>query len=429
MPQAATLFFGQALIIVGAPYLLWRHLGLRSVVPLVVVQILCGMMLGPSGLGALAPDIWRAVFPPQSVAALSGLASLAVVLFSFLSGLHLDFLELRRSGPGLALVGVGSIVVPATLGTLAGGVIAAAWPAEIGAGASVWQFSLAIGISLGITALPVLAAILRESGLLDSRAGSQALVCAAVNDGLLWLFLALLIAALGRSDHSGVGGGPLATLAMPVLSTLYLAVAVLVVRPLLARLLSPPPDGRPLGEAGTVLVVGTVAASSFAAELIGLHYVIGGFAAGAVMPAAARRAIAERLETVTVVVLLPFFFVLTGLKTSFSAGSFAALAGIFAIATAATMLGKMIGTALPARWIGESWPHALTLGAMMQSKGLMEVVVLTVLLDAGVLTPTGFTALVLMALVTTAATKPLLYLTGAVRRGSGRAAAAVPARP
>ena len=183
-------------------------------------------------------------------------------------------------------------------------------------------------------------------------------------------------------------------------------------RPLLARWLR---CAGPLGESGTVLVVGTVIASSLATDLIGLHYFIGAFASGAIMPPELRSAIRERFETVVLVALLPFFFILTGLKTNIPAAS-PAFVGIFLLVCGAAIVGKLVGTVLPARWLGESWSDALTLGVLMQSKGLMEVIVLTILYDAGVLRPDSFTALLLMALVTTAIAKPLLQVIEAVRR-------------
>jgi Kef-type K+ transport system membrane component KefB len=405
MPDTA-VFLAQALVIVGAPYLFWHYLGLRSYVPLVVIQILCGILLGPSGMGTLVPEFWHDMFTKTSMAALSGLACLAVVLFSFLSGLHLDFGDLQRSKSGLALLSMGGVVVSVVFGSLAGAVIAALYPAEVGPSASSWRYALAIGVCLAVTALPVLSAILRESRLIDSRIGRQALACAAITDALLQLMLVVLVLNLGGRT------GVLEILTMPILGMIYLMGLVFVVRPFLARQLS---SESSLSETGTALVVGTAIASALLTDLMGFHYVIGGFAAGVIMPMEFRRAILDRLETVILVALLPFFFTFTGLKTGISDGS-SAFIGMFLLVFSIAVPAKLLGTALPARWLGETWSDALTLGAMMQSKGLMEVIFLTVLYDAGVLKTNSFMALLLMALVTTAMAKPLLHMTGALKR-------------
>ncbi|MGR9556463.1 cation:proton antiporter (plasmid) [Rhizobium leguminosarum] len=405
MPDTA-IFLAQAATIVGGPYLLWHHLRLKSFAPLVVTQIFCGILLGPAGMGLLLPELWENVFSKTSVTALSGLAWMAVVLFSFLSGLHLDPLQLRSARAGPIYISLGSALVPAFLGTVAGMVILTIYPDELGPSGSAWQFALAVGICLGVTALPVLAAILREMGLIDSRLGSQALICAAIVDALMQVMLLLLVLTVNRRT------APWDLIVMLLLAVCYFAGMILIVRPLLARCLRT--EG-PLSETGTVLVVSTAIMSAFVTDVIGFHYIIGAFAAGAIMPGVARRAIFDRLETVILVALLPFFFMLAGLKTSVSAVS-PAFFGMFLIVCSVAVFGKIIGTALPARYLGDDWPHATALGILMQSKGLMEVVFLTVFFDLGIIRSDLFAALLLTALLTTAITKPLLSLI-AVRTG------------
>jgi len=376
---------------------------LRHALPLAVVQILVGIVLGPSVLGRLAPELVAPLISPQALAPLSGIATLAVVLFAFVVGLHADAGLLRGRGPALIWIGIGSALLPTLLGAGAGLLLAHRYPGAVGPQASPGEFAAAVGICAGVTALPVLGAILLQMGLLRQRLGQLALACAAINDALLWIFLAGLL-AYGAGWRSGGGtfwpvllGGPL-----------YLLLVFGLVRPALARLaMSRTKEADP--GLGLAAACATALGSAALTEALGLHHVLGAFLAGVAMPGAVRRAILMQLEAPVAVALMPFFFVLTGLRTmvDLSSGTFVA---VFLLTTLAATLGKFGGTALLARAAGEGWPTALGLGALMQTKGLMEVVVLTVVLDAGLIGPATFSALVLMALVSTAATMPLTRL-------------------
>jgi Kef-type K+ transport system membrane component KefB len=401
--SATAIFLVQALVVLALPVALWRIARLRNALPLAVVQILVGVALGPSVLGRLAPELVAALISPQALAPLSGIATLAVVLFAFVVGLHSDAGLLRGRGPALIWIGIGSALLPTLLGTGAGLLLAHRYPGAVGPKASPGEFAAAVGICAGVTALPVLGAILLQMGLLRQRLGQLALTCAAINDALLWIFLAGLL-AYGAGWRSGGGtfwpvllGGPL-----------YLLLVFGLVRPALARLAtSRTKEADP--ELGLAAACATALGSAALTEALGLHHVLGAFFAGVAMPGAVRRAILMRFEAAVSVALMPFFFVLTGLRTmvDLSSGTFVA---VFLLTTLAATLGKFGGTALLARAAGEGWPTALGLGALMQTKGLMEVVVLTVVLDAGLIGPATFSALVLMALVSTAATMPLARL-------------------
>lgn len=402
----------------AAPVALWRLGGLRRLVPLAVVQILVGVLLGPSVLGRMAPESGAVLLSPDALAPLSGIATLAVILFAFVTGLHADATLLRGRGPALAWVGIGSAVLPTLLGAAAGLLLARLHPDILGPRASVAEFAAAVGICTGVTALPVLGAILLQMGLLGRRLGQLALLCAAINDALLWVLLAGLLALA-----EGSGGAFWPTV---IGAPFYLLLMLGIVRPLLGRVLAPAGRGEAAGPGDPTLVVACVVAlgSAAATEALGLHHVLGAFLAGVAVPAAARRAILARLEAPVAVVLMPFFFILVGLRTTIDLAS-GAFVAVFLLATLAATLGKLAGTALLARVAGESWPCALGLGALLQTKGLMEVVVLTILLDAGLIGPPVFSALVLMALVTTAATMPL---TGLFARGELAAADLPPQR-
>ncbi|MBP2302340.1 cation:proton antiporter domain-containing protein [Azospirillum picis] len=413
----ALLFLLQALLLIAGPFLLWRIGGGRHVAPMVVIQIMFGVALGPSLFGRLMPELWGVLFAPAALAPLSGLSLLAVVFFAFLTGLHLDPAEFRGRGAAFATVSLSSMLVPTLLGGALGWWLAGAFPAMSGPHATPGLFAAGFGICVGVTALPVLGAILREMDLLGDRVGRLALGYAAVNDALLWL---LITAALAWSSSGGSGNWAVARIAL--LGFAYLAATVLVARPLLDRLLDRlAPDGR-MGEMAVVVICTALLASAAVTELIGLHYILGAFIAGTAMPRRFAAAILDRLEHFSTLILLPFFFTLTGLKVTLMLDDPAQWT-VFALASLATLAGKMAGTTLPARLTGESWRDALRLGTLMPCKGLMEVIVLTVLLEAGVLSGPCFSAMVLMAVAVTALTQPMTLLVDRLRPVAGPAAA------
>ncbi|HEY4250434.1 MAG TPA: cation:proton antiporter [Roseomonas sp.] len=377
-----------ALLLVLLPWALWRIGAVRAVAPLAVVQTLAGIALGPSLFGRLAPELHAALFAPANLAALNGVSAIGVLLFVFVTGMHLDIGALRRNRGGLTAIALSAFALPLALGAALGVWVAAAVPGALGPHGGMPVFVLAFAICVAVTALPVLAAILQELELIGTRLGQTALAIAAINDAALWVVLAALLALVAESGL-GVGG----TIA---LALAWLALMIGVVRPLLAWL------ARGQQAEARMLVIGaaTALAAAASAEAIGLDYILGSFIAGAIMPAGIRAALIAKIEPLTATVLLPFFFMTTGLNTLIDPASGSFLA-IFALATAATVIGKVAGAALPARRAGESWSFALALGVMMQTKGLMEVVVLTVLHQAGLIGGTVFSALISMAVVCT----------------------------
>lgn len=422
----ALLFLLQALLLIAGPFLLWRPGGGRHIAPMVVVQILFGVALGPSLLGRLVPDLWGVLFAPAALAPLSGLALMAVVFFAFLTGLHLDPAEFRGRGGAFATVALSSMLVPTLLGGALGWWLASAFPAMTGPHAAPGLFAAGFGICVGVTALPVLGAILREMDLLGHRVGRLALGYAAVNDALLWLLITAVL-AWSTADGANGGGDAWAVAKVGLLGFAYVGGTVLLVRPLLDRLLGRvAPDGR-MGDTAVVVICAALLASAAVTELIGLHYILGAFIAGSAMPRRYAAAILDRLEHFATLILLPFFFTLTGLKVNLTLDDPAQWT-VFALASLATLTGKMAGTTLPARWTGESWPDALRLGTLMPCKGLMEVIVLTLLLEAGVLSGPCFSAMVLMAVAVTALTQPMTRLAGLWRPAGGTAAAAAGGR-
>lgn len=398
MPSA-TLFLLHAGLVIGLPFALWRMGGVRRWVPLVVVQILVGLALGPSGLGQLAPGLWAVAFPASAMAALNGLVWLGVCYFAFATGLHFDLTEIQGRGRAFATNALLTFAVPLTVGSAVGVALLHWAPGAMGAGAPPWAFVMGVGIAVGVTALPVLAAILREMGITQSRLGAEALGCAAVNDAALWVVMAGLLAL-------AQGGGMWPAVATALGGAVFCLALWYLVRPLLERLLRHA-EGRVSEREVVVLSVGLLA-SAFVTEIVGLHAVVGAFAFGAVVPKALARDLLGKFEAFLMVVLLPFFFIATGLKTQL--GSLDAAWTVFALTTVASVLSKLASAAVPARLQGWSWPDALALGALVGCKGLMELVVLTLLLDRGILSPAGFSGMVLMALVTTALARPFAGL-------------------
>jgi Kef-type K+ transport system membrane component KefB len=386
-----------AVVIIGVRAVGW--LVGRVGQPRVLGEIAAGIVLGPSLLGLLVPGAVEYLFATPVVSGLRTLSQLGLVLFMFLIGIDVDAAELRGAGRTVAAVSQASVAVPAVL---AFGLAIAIEP-TFGSGTGWLGFSLFLAAAMSVTAFPVLARILRESGLSGTRVGTISLLSAAVNDVVAWLLVAVVVAVVGSA-------GPGDVVVTAVLAAGYAAAMVLLVRPLLARMGRPP--------IWVVLVVAVL--SAWTSEQIGIHAIFGAFVAGLVMPADPRwrQAVRARLDPVVSNLLLPVFFVVVGLSTrvdQLTGAGFALLGVVVAVA----VTGKVGGAALAARAAGESWSDAFTLGVLMNSRGVTEIVILTVGLDLGVITSTVFTVMVLMALVTTVMTAPLLRLTGAVRTVAG----------
>ncbi len=407
------IFLVQVLVVVVLPLVVLRVSGLKGLVPLVVVQILVGIALGPSLFGRLAPDVYQLFFNAQALSHLSGIASVAVLMFGLITGLHLEPSSFRGHGRAFAIVAAASVVVPTALGFSAGLWIALRRPEVLGSLGTIVQFAEAFGICTGVTALPVLGAMLYEMGLLGSRIGRLALGIAGFSDMALWILLGLLLtSAAGRASEAT---GMLASL---IVLPVYLAAMAFALPPMLRHvILARMKDGE-IHESGLAIVCAVAIGSALVTQILGLHYILGAFVAGAIMPAETRKAILNRVQVMTLGLLMPFFFLLTGLRTLVDPSS-SIFVEVFVIATVVATVGKVGGTALASRMVGESWPHGLGLGALLQTKGLMEVIVLTTLLDASIISVGVFSALVLMAVVSTALAMPLARLV-LVHEGGGR---------
>jgi len=386
--------------------------------PMVIGEMMAGILLGPIVFGALFPQWHQQLFVPASLPGLSALANVGVVLFMFIVGA-----ELRApSGMGSPLkaaggVAVASMVLPMALGVAIAPVL---HPALAPQAVAFWPFALFVGVALSITAFPVLARILKDRNLTRTRIGQLSLGAAGVVDALAWILLALVVALAGTGE-GGLNGFARILLGLLVM----VGVILLVVKPLLARFLCVhAPDGVPSPMVLAVLLIGMFVCAMLT-EWLHLHAVFGAFLFGIALPRDDRllHALTDRIEPLSVVVLMPIFFALAGLGTSAAAFGHAGLGMLLLILLVASV-GKIAGGAVGARWSGYGWPESLATGSLMNSRGLMELIVIKVGLDVGLIGPELFTMLLVMALVTTAATGPLLSLIawrrpGVVDRGLG----------
>jgi len=373
---------------------------LRIGQPAVIGEIVAGILLGPSLLGMFFPGAQTLLFPASSMGLLQVLSQAGVILFMFIVGMDLNLRHLRQQAHAALLVSHASIIVPFFLGvTLALFVYPWLAPPRI----SFSPFGLFIGVAMSITAFPVLARIIAERELTHTHLGSTAIACAAVDDVTAWCILAMIV-ALVRAD--GVSAG-LLTIA---LTLFFIGMMLFVVKRQAERLAE-----KSLNATSKTSVAGGLSfvfVSALCTEVIGIHALFGAFLAGVVMPARGSLAnfLRERLETLTSVILLPLFFAFTGLRTQIGLlddwQSWLMCIGIIAVAIA----GKLGGSMLAARWTGMSWHESFSIGALMNTRGLIELVVLNIGFELGILSPKIFTMMVIMALTTTFMTGPLLSL-------------------
>jgi Kef-type K+ transport system membrane component KefB len=391
----------QLVVILGAARLL--GLLLRFIgQPAVIGEMAAGLMLGPIVFGALAPDAFHYVFAPESRAGLESVAQLGLVFFMFIVGAELR-LPTRARAQLLSATWVGllSVLLPMGLGILAAYPL---YPLVSIPGVAFWPFALFVAASRSITAFPVMARILKDRNMTQTAVGRLALTSAAVADVLAWVMLGLVVVLASSHDWNQL-------MRMLVGVALLMAIVFGLFRPLLARLLNRyASDGKPGGALLAALLIGTFACA-YATGYLGVHPVFGAFLFGACLPRDDRllASLIERLEHVAVIVLMPVFFALAGLSTTSDAFVQGGLGGLLLV-LAVAIFGKIVGGAVGARISGWTWSGSLAVGSLMNARGLMELIVMKVGLDIGVIGPRLFTMLLVMAIVTTLMTSPLLSL-------------------
>jgi Kef-type K+ transport system membrane component KefB len=375
--------------------------------PAVVGEIVAGVLLGPSALGYFAPDLSQILLPPDAIGFFSLISQVGVIFFMFLVGVQLDSSHLRGQGEAAVAISHASIVVP----FLFGSALALPLYAEYSVpGVRFTPFALFVGVALSITAFPVLARILAERKMQHTPQGALALTVAAIDDVTAWVLLAFVV---------GVVRAKLDSLLWTFgLTIVYIGVMFGLIAPLVRRFLVSQATDDQTGRAAVAAAIVGLLLSALVSESIGIHAIFGAFLMGVAIPADSplARQLVARLEDVTVIVFLPVFFAFTGLRTSIgvldSVDEWVACGAIILVAT----LGKFLGTILGARMARIGWRDAAALGALMNTRGLMGLIVLNVALDLGILSPRLFTMMVLMAVVTTFMTSPLLDLIA--QRGS-----------
>ncbi|GAA5076531.1 cation:proton antiporter [Nocardia iowensis] len=372
--------------------------------PKVIGEMVAGILLGPTVFGAAAPYAQQWLFPAVIVPSLDVLAQFGVIFFMFLVGLELPLDSLRHSSRSAVVIGHAGIAIPFLSGAVLGLTLLEPYrPATVDA----VPFVLFCGLALSITAFPVLARILTERDLQRTRVGALGLACAGVGDITAWCLLTLVIVQVRN-------GSPTAVVRTVLLTVAFGLVLVFVVRPLLARLLG---KARAGSVASMVLLVG-ILVSALGTEWIGVHAIFGAFLAGAVMPRSSPvvRGFADRLEGLTMWLMLPLFFATVGLKTSLGGVSDSGAWLLCLVLVVVAMASKVLSTVGAGRLLGIERRESWILGVLMNCRGLTELVVLDIGLSLGLIGPELFGLLVLMALVTTGVTGPLLSRLGAVAK-------------
>jgi Kef-type K+ transport system membrane component KefB len=369
--------------------------------PRVIGEMVAGILLGPSLLGWIAPQVSASIFPPDSLSHLNLFSQVGLLLFMFLVGLELDLKLLRELGRAAVVTSQVSIILPFILGLLLAFYL---YPRLSDASVHFTGFALFMGASMSITAFPVLARILTERNLLRTRVGAMAITCAAVNDVTAWCILAGIIVIVRSS-----------ALPLPLWITIvglmaFISFMIFVVRRALLKLETLYKKHGYLTYDSFAAILLVVLASGWVTEYLGVHALFGAFLAGIIMPRHhdLTKEIWQRCEALIVVMLLPLYFAFTGLRSSFLLINGAQMWFYFVLIITLAVIGKWGGSMIASRLNGMSWRESAAVGILMNTRGLVELIILNIGLDLGVLSPALFSVMVLMALITTFMTSPLL---------------------
>lgn len=370
--------------------------------PMVIGEILAGIFLGPSFFGHYFHDYSSLLFPDSSLDNLKFLSQIGLIFFMYVVGMELDLKVLKNKAKEAVVISHASIIIPFTLGLLLAYTI---YTQYAPAGVAFLSFGLFLGIAMSITAFPVLARIVQERGLNKTRIGAMVITCAAADDITAWCILAGVIAIVKA-------GSIISSLYIILLSFIYVIAMFKLVKPFLKRIGNLFDSQEKITKPVVAIFFLTLLISAYLTEVIGIHALFGAFVAGVIMPENMKfRAIfIEKIEDVSLVVLLPLFFVFTGLRTEIGLLNSRELWNVCGLIIAVAVIGKFLGSALTAKFVGQNWRDSLTIGALMNTRGLMELVVLNIGYDLGVLTKEVFAMMVIMALATTFMTGPALNL-------------------
>ncbi|WP_336732818.1 cation:proton antiporter [Chryseobacterium sp. VD8] len=368
--------------------------------PSVIGEMIAGIVLGPSLVGMYFPEFSAFLFPKESLGNLQFLSQIGLILFMYIVGMELDLSVLRKKAHDAVVISHASIIIPFALGIGLSYFIYKEFAPE---GIQFTSFALFIAIAMSITAFPVLARIVQERNLQKTKLGTVVITCAAADDITAWCILAAVIAIVKAGSFES-------SLYVILMAIAYVFFMIKIVRPFLKRIGDLQAGKSTINKPMVAIFFLTLILSAYATEVIGIHALFGAFMAGAIMPENAkfRTLFIDKVEDVALVLLLPLFFVFTGLRTQIGLlnDSHLWITAGFIILTA--VIGKFAGSALTAKFLGINWKESLTIGALMNTRGLMELIVLNIGYDLGVLSPQIFAMMVIMALFTTFMTGPAL---------------------
>ncbi|WP_447635755.1 cation:proton antiporter [Flavobacterium microcysteis] len=370
--------------------------------PSVVGEIIAGIVLGPSLLGLYFPEFKETIFPVASLGNLQFLSQIGLIFFMFVIGMELDLKVLRNKAHDAVVISHASIIFPFTLGI---GLAYFMYDSFAPEGIEFLSFALFCGIAMSITAFPVLARIVQERGIHKTKLGSIVITCAAADDITAWCILAAVIAIVKA-------GSFVSSLYIIAMAVAYVFLMIIVVKPFLKRVGDLYSSRKTLSKPVVAIFFLTLIISAYVTEVIGIHALFGAFMAGVIMPESGkfRSIFIEKVEDVALIVLLPLFFVFTGLRTEIGLLDDPYLWKVTGLIIAVAVAGKFLGSTLAAKFVGQNWRDSLYIGALMNTRGLMELIVLNIGYELGVLSPMIFTMMVIMALVTTFMTGPALDL-------------------
>ena len=368
--------------------------------PSVIGEIIAGIVLGPSLFGMYFPEASAALFPAASLGNLQFFSQIGLILFMFVIGMELDLKVLKSKAHDAIVISHASIIIPFALGMVLAYFIYDSFAPE---GINFLSFSLFMGIAMSITAFPVLARIVQERGIHKTKLGTVVLTSAAADDITAWCILAVVIAIVKA-------GSFVSALYVVGMALVYVFLMMKLVRPFLKRIGQLNANKTTLSKPVVAIFLLVLVLSSYATEVIGIHALFGAFMTGAIMPDnnRFRHMFVEKVEDVAVVLFLPLFFVYTGLRTEIGLLNDIYLWKIAGLIILVAVTGKFIGSALAAKYVGQSWKDSLTIGALMNTRGLMELIALNIGFELGVLTPEVFAMMVIMALATTFMTGPAI---------------------
>lgn len=378
------------------------YLFIKMKQPTVLGEIIAGIMLGPSLFGYFFPETFHFLFNPNSLGYLYILSQIGLILFMFTIGMDLDIDDLRKKLKETFVISHSSIIIPFVMGIILAYTVYREFSTPT---SNFLSFALFIGISMSITAFPVLARIIQEKGLSKTHLGTITIASAANNDVTAWILLVAVIAIAQT-------GSFISSLYTLLFSAIYIGVMLAVIRPFLKKIGNIYQNEELLNKSIFGFFILILIISAYTTQLLGIHALFGAFLAGVIMPTSQkfRKIMIDKVEDISVSLLLPLFFVYTGLRTQIglvNTPQLWLLTGVFVVIA---VLGKLGGSAIAARIVGESWKNSLSLGALMNTRGLMELIVLNIGLEMGIIPPTIFVILVIMALATTFFTTPLLSL-------------------